>query len=198
MCAAKVRSRALKATRCFDQRFFGVFLRVCCIKHGFPAAKGRIFLLKQNEKKVNVQHVFIHCAFFAGNERHRIDPSWRGRINRQIVVLLRQLKHQAHLVYCMSDQLHVILKLSPETPLHELAGRIRENTLQMINGVLQPRGRFYWMPGYAANSISRAEMTEVVRKIRSWDREGCDDFNEAFQDLPVNGPPVPGTENGIK
>lgn len=131
-----------------------------------------------------MQPVFIYYQLKSGSARYRIDAGCRGKINKQLVLILENAKHKVHLLYCMQDALHIIIRMNPDYSIEHLNQTIRKTSAMLINYVYKQRNRFFWSPGYIAESIHVSEIPERIQELRQCDTYIADDFNEPIINEP--------------
>ncbi len=110
--------------------------------------------------------ILLHCVWSTLGRVHSIKPGWQEELWAYIGGVARNHKFQCIQAGGISDHLHALIRLPAAVPI--------PSTLQFMKGLpskwVHETNRapsFDWQQGYAAFSVSRSQVGEVVEYIRN-------------------------------
>src|SRR5262245_52177713 len=114
----------------------------------------------------SLSSLFTHVIFSTKDRTPCISDKIRPELCAYIGGIARELKGKALIVNGMSDHLHLLLKL-PVTLSVADAMRIIKTNSSRWTSEKWPKIKFAWQTGYAAFSVSRSNVEEVIQYIKN-------------------------------
>jgi putative transposase len=111
--------------------------------------------------------VYIHAIFSTKNRAPLLADEWRDELFQVMGGAANNLGCQSLVVGGVADHAHVLFQLSRTITLGDALGKIKSSSSAWVN---QTRGLsldFHWQGGYAAFSISQADIEAVRAYIRN-------------------------------
>jgi len=106
----------------------------------------------------------VHIVFSTKDRRKIIPPSLRERMWSYIGGICRKETIFIHAIGGMEDHLHLLVQVPATLPLAKAVLRIKVNSSRWMK---EQGGRFAWQQGYGAFSVSRSNISAVVRYIQN-------------------------------
>ncbi len=109
--------------------------------------------------------LFVHVVFSTENRLPFLTREIRASVHAYLGGCVRNLGASAIEIGGVADHVHLLAEYPPQLSISELAGKIKANSSRWIHETVGVP-RFAWQRGYSAFSISRTDVSEVVRYIR--------------------------------
>jgi putative transposase len=109
--------------------------------------------------------IHLHLIFSTKDRRPLLRAEWRPDAHAYLGGIVRELGGTAIIVNGTDDHVHLLVEMPAKLSLSEMMRVIKANSSKWING--KHASGFAWQTGYAAFSVSRSQVPEVVRYIRN-------------------------------
>jgi len=110
--------------------------------------------------------IYLHVVFAVSGPACVIAEARREELQKYITGIVTRRGQKLIAIYCMPDQTHMLVGLTPNIAPSELIGDIK--TDQLITSTSGWIGcHFSWQEGYGAFSVSHSHLDRVVKYIRN-------------------------------
>lgn len=110
--------------------------------------------------------LYVHLAWSTAGRAATLDASRRATIESHILAGCRWIGAQPVEVCVLPDRVHLLAGVPAVLSVHELAGHVRRT----VEDLLADAGRVVrWSPGFAAVTVSPADVRRVRRRLASLD-----------------------------
>ena len=106
-----------------------------------------------------------HIVFSTKDRRPMLDAGLLPRLVKYIGGILRQQEGQ--LIECNGDHIHLVACLSPKVAIADCVKELKCNSSGWVHDTFPDRQDFAWQDGYAAFTISRSGVDDVVGYVRN-------------------------------
>ncbi|MCP4662350.1 MAG: transposase, partial [bacterium] len=106
-----------------------------------------------------------HAIIRTWDEKPLITEPHQDGLCRYIPGIVRNHDGRTLRIAAMEDHLHLLLGIPPDTTVADMLRLIKANSSKWLNLHGDGRGWFRWQPGYAAFTVSPAQVPEVLRFI---------------------------------
>mgnify|MGYP000847372953 CR=1 FL=1 len=124
--------------------------------------------------------LFVHCFLLSAREGEELDLDSRSRIAETALHELIRNRFLVCFVACLSDQLHVIVKMDPPRCVSEIDKCLRGAVGESLD---------FWDSGYGAATVSEWDIPRLSRFIKRLDRYSVADREDLMNRVvKVNWP----------
>ncbi len=111
--------------------------------------------------------IYIH-GVFAVRFRQKLIPDLHSEMIRKYMTGVVTNNGQKMItVNTRPDHCHVLIGLKPDISVSDLLGQVKSSSSGFINKQRLCIGRFEWQNGFGAFSVSRSQLTTVIRYIEN-------------------------------
>ena len=110
--------------------------------------------------------IYIHVVFSVKQRVSLIQNEWREELHKYITGIIRNEGHKLLAVNSMSDHIHILISIKPDTSLSELIRDVKANSSKWINEKKYIQTKFPWQEGFGAFSYSHSQLDTVIRYIQ--------------------------------
>ncbi|MCI0351702.1 MAG: IS200/IS605 family transposase [Acidobacteriales bacterium] len=114
----------------------------------------------------SLSSLLTHIIFSTKDRNPCISQTIQPEVCAYIGGIVRELKGKPLIVNGMADHLHLLLQLPATLSIADAMRVIKTNSSQWTHEKW-PKARFAWQTGYAAFSVSRSNVEEVIEYIRN-------------------------------
>ncbi len=109
--------------------------------------------------------LYVHIIFAVKNKNNFIPEKHRKEIEKYMCGIISNNNCKTLAMYCNPDHIHILIGVSPNIAISELAKRIKANTSRWINDKKLLKGYFEWQKGYGAFTYSKSQVASVIDYI---------------------------------
>ncbi len=114
--------------------------------------------------------IYIHVVFSVMGRHNLIPESHKEALYKYITGIIRKKNHTLIAINGMSDHIHILVGMKPNTALSDLVRDIKNNSTGFINRKGWIRGRFNWQEGFGAFSYGHSQIDVVVKYIQNQEK----------------------------
>ena len=108
----------------------------------------------------------VHIVFSTKDRVAQIDGELQGRMWEYMGGILRGEGCRLLAAGGTADHVHLLVSLSRDVSVAEAVRVVKANSSKWVHETLAERGEFAWQAGYAAFSVSRSNVGEVMQYIQ--------------------------------
>lgn len=108
-----------------------------------------------------------HIVFSTKGRQTWLADDLRSRLGDYIGGIVRKLRGNLLSAGGSSDHIHLAAVLHPQSAVADLVRTIKANSSKWVHETLSDLGEFAWQDGYAAFSVSRSALPQVLRYIET-------------------------------
>ncbi len=123
------------------------------------------FFSPEGAKEVSYTNLNYHIVFSTKERRPFLSDELRRRTGDYIGGIIRELRGDLVAAGGATDHLHLAAVLHPQVSISDVVRTIKANSSKWIHETLPDLAEFGWQDGYAAFSVSRSVLPQVVRYI---------------------------------
>ena len=146
--------------------------------------------------------LYIHIIFAVKGRQSLIPKQHKEELHKYITGIIDSKKQAIIQINSMPDHVHILVGITPDIAISDLARDIKANSSKFINKQRWIAGRFEWQTGFAAFSYAHSQLDTVARYIKNQEthhsrqtfREEYIAFLKRF-DVPYNPKYVLDTDN---
>jgi len=121
----------------------------------------------------------VHIVFSTKDRVAEIDGEIQGRVWEYIGGILRGESCRLLAAGGMADHVHLLVSLSRDISVADAVRVVKANSSKWVHETFPERGGFAWQAGYAAFSVSRSNVEQVVQYIHGQaEHHDARDFKE--------------------
>jgi REP element-mobilizing transposase RayT len=109
-------------------------------------------------------NLLTHVIFSTKDREPLIVPELRTELYAYLGGLTRELKGRAYGINGTADHVHMMINLPPIVSISEALRFIKSNSSGWVHGKW-PRKSFAWQLGYGAFSVSKSNISEVLKYL---------------------------------
>ena len=94
-----------------------------------------------------------------------IPKQHREELHKFITGIVQKRKQKMLSVFCMPDHTHILVGLTPDISISDLARDIKAGSSKFINDNKWIQGKFNWQEGFGAFSYSKSQIDTVIKYI---------------------------------
>ena len=114
----------------------------------------------------SLTRIFLHIIFSTKHRHRMIDETIENELFHYLGGVCRDLECQPIQVGGYLDHVHILSGLSKKITVIKLLQEVKQNSSKWIKTKGDQYTGFYWQDGYAAVSVSPAELDRVAQYIR--------------------------------
>jgi REP element-mobilizing transposase RayT len=114
----------------------------------------------------SLSSLYTHVIFSTKERIECISQQIKPELCAYIGGIVRELRGKALIVNGMSDHIHLLLKLPVALSIADAMRIIKTNSSRWAREKW-PKTRFGWQTGYAAFSVSRSNLEDVIEYIKN-------------------------------
>lgn len=111
--------------------------------------------------------VYIHVVFAVEGRQNLIALAHNDELQKYISGIVTGQKHKMIAINNMSDHVHFLFGLRPDSSLSDLVRDVKAGSSKFINEKRWVVGKFSWQEGFGAFSYSRSQLGTVIRYIQN-------------------------------
>lgn len=111
--------------------------------------------------------LWVHAIWSTKDHKPVLNGQLRSQVIQRITSRFEELECGVRIIDGMSEHLHALFLLSPKKSLKEVITAITDDSSHWINRQNLVENNFAWQPGYAAFSVSQANVKQVEAFIRN-------------------------------
>ncbi|MCP9494843.1 MAG: IS200/IS605 family transposase [Pyrinomonadaceae bacterium MAG19_C2-C3] len=111
--------------------------------------------------------IYIQVVFAVNGRLTLINTEHKEEIYKYISGIVRNKGHKLLAINGMSDHIHILLGLKPDTALSDLVRDIKVSSTNFINEKRLARGKFGWQEGFGAFSYGHSQLSTVIRYVQN-------------------------------
>lgn len=128
--------------------------------------------------------IYIQVVFAVEGRQNLIPPEHNDKLQKYITGIVSGQKQKLIAINNMSDHLHLLVGLRPDSSLSDLVRDVKAGSSKFINEQRWVIGRFSWQEGFGAFSYSRSQLGAVIRYIENQQKHHSKkSFREEYIDL---------------
>ena len=105
---------------------------------------------------------FMHVVFSTKDRRPLILPELQTRLMAYVGGIMRKIGIGSVAIGGTTNHLHIVMKLPPLMPLAEAVQKLKANSSRWLG---EQGVRFEWQKGYGAFSVSKSNISAVMKYI---------------------------------
>ncbi|MDR6920423.1 MULTISPECIES: IS200/IS605 family transposase [Chryseobacterium] len=110
---------------------------------------------------------YLHIVFSTKYREDFIDEAIEKELFSYIAVLCHDFESPALQIGGTGDHIHILCLLSRKTALMKLVQEIKAHSSKWIKTKGSKYENFFWQDGYAAFSVSRSEINNIINYIKN-------------------------------
>jgi REP element-mobilizing transposase RayT len=111
--------------------------------------------------------LYYHVVWTTYKRFQWIDEEIEKDLRKLIKERISGAKSELLAFGCTSDHVHLIFKLHPTVSIAVIVGEIKGYTSYVISNLIKPDLGFRWQGGYGAFTVSRWDLTKVIKYINN-------------------------------
>jgi REP element-mobilizing transposase RayT len=111
--------------------------------------------------------IYVQVVFAVNGRLTLINDEHKEEIYKYITGIVRNKGHKLLAINGMSDHVHILLGLKPDSALSDLVRDIKVSSTNFINEKHLARGKFGWQEGFGAFSYGHSQLTTVIRYVQN-------------------------------
>lgn len=133
----------------------------------------------------SLSNLLVHIVFSTKKRRPFLqDKADRERLHRYLHGICKNQDCPSLMIGGVEDHVHILCRLSRNTPVSNLVGQIKRHSSKWIKTVHPRYAGFYWQGGYGAFSVSASKVDHVRNYIaRQEDHHRGRTFKEEYRGL---------------
>jgi putative transposase len=112
-------------------------------------------------------NLLMHIIFSTKDRMPLIDSELRAELHAYLGGMVREVKGKAYSINGTADHVHLLVSLPPTIALSEAMKFIKANSSRWASEKCKQRKSFGWQTGYGAFSVSKSNVSSVIRYIES-------------------------------
>jgi putative transposase len=96
-----------------------------------------------------------------------IDVELRPELHAYLGGMILEVKGTAYLINGTADHVHLLVNLPPTIALSDAMKTVKANSSRWVAGKWSTRRDFHWQIGYGAFSVSKSNVSSVIRYIEN-------------------------------
>ncbi len=109
--------------------------------------------------------LYIQIVFAVKGRPNLIPKQHREELHKFISGIVQKRKQKLLSIFCMPDHTHILVGLTPDISISDLARDIKAGSSKFINDNNWFQGKFNWQEGFGAFSYSRSQIDTVIKYI---------------------------------
>jgi putative transposase len=109
--------------------------------------------------------IYIQIVFAVKGRPNLIPKHNREELHKFITGIVKTRKQKMLAIFCMPDHTHILVGLTPDISISDLARDIKAGSSKFINDNNWFKGKFNWQEGFGAFSYSRSQIDIVIKYI---------------------------------
>ena len=114
--------------------------------------------------------IYIHIVFAVKGRQNLIPKAHKTELHGYIMGIIKNKKQTVIQINSMPDHIHILVGITPDTPVSGLVRDIKANSSKFINQKRWVMGRFEWQVGFGAFSYSRSHLDDLVKYIKNQEK----------------------------
>ncbi|MCG9133637.1 IS200/IS605 family transposase [Candidatus Poribacteria bacterium] len=114
--------------------------------------------------------IYIHIVFAVKGRQNLIPKEHKTELHGYIMGIISNKKQTVIQINSMPDHIHILVGITPDTPISDLVRDIKANSSKFINQKRWVMGRFEWQVGFGAFSYSRSHLDALVKYIKNQEK----------------------------
>ena len=114
--------------------------------------------------------IYIHIVFAVKGRQNLIPKEHKTELHGYIMGIITNKKQTVIQINSMPDHIHILVGITPDTPVSNLVRDIKANSSKFINQKRWVMGRFEWQAGFGAFSYSRSQLDDLVKYIKNQEK----------------------------
>ena len=111
--------------------------------------------------------IYIHVIFTVQGRQNLMDRQHKDELYKYITGIIQNKKQKVISINGMSDHIHILIGIKPDTALSDLIRDVKANSSKFINERRWVAGRFHWQEGFGAFSYSHSQLGSVANYIKN-------------------------------
>ena len=114
--------------------------------------------------------IYIHVIFAVSGRQSLLKKEFREELHKYITGIIRNKGHKLIAINSMTDHVHILIGLKPDTALSDLVRDVKANSSKFINEQRWVVGKFSWQEGFGAFSYSHSQLDTVIQDIQNQEK----------------------------
>jgi REP element-mobilizing transposase RayT len=112
-------------------------------------------------------NLLTHVIFSTKDRASYIDAELKPELLAYLGGMIREVGGKAYAINGTTDHVHLFINLSPAIALSDAMRAVKANSSRWVSEKWLSRKSFGWQIGYGAFSVSKSNVSEVVKYIRN-------------------------------
>lgn len=126
-------------------------------------------------------NLLTHVVFSTKDRVPSIHADFRSDLFAYMGGIIRELNGKAFIINGTSDHVHIAMMLEAEPSVREAMRVVKANSSRWLHEQYPQHRRFAWQSGYGAFSVSKSNLSTVIRYIeRQEEHHGKMDLKTEF------------------
>jgi putative transposase len=111
--------------------------------------------------------LYIHIIVVVKGRQNQISLENKTELYKYITGTVQNKGHKLIAVNGGFDHIHILVSLNPKQSISDLVKDIKLSSSDLINGKKWLAGKFYWQEGFAAFSVSKSNILDLIEYINN-------------------------------
>jgi REP element-mobilizing transposase RayT len=112
-------------------------------------------------------NLLTHVIFSTKDRVPCIDAELKPELLAYLGGMMREVGGKAYAINGTADHVHLLISLPPTIALSDTMRTMKANSSRWVGGKWSARKSFGWQTGYGAFSVSKSNVSEVVKYIQN-------------------------------
>ena len=109
--------------------------------------------------------IYIQIVYAVNGRKNLIRKSFKDELEKFIAGIITNRKQKLYAIYAMPDHVHILVSMSPNISVSDLARDIKAGSSKFVNDKKYLPQKFSWQAGFGAFSYSKSHLSRVVNYI---------------------------------
>lgn len=115
--------------------------------------------------------IHIHAVFAVKYRLSIISKEWNIELYKYITGIIQKNDHKMLIINGVQDHIHILFGMRPSQSLSDLMQDVKASSSKWINEKGFVQSRFEWQSGYAAFSLSKSQISGVIKYIENQEED---------------------------
>ncbi len=111
--------------------------------------------------------IYIQYVFVVKYREALINDTFETELFKYINGIASKLGHKLYIINGTANHIHLLVSLSPNVNISELAKEIKRSSTNFINENKYISNKFQWQEGFGAFSYSHSQIPKVIQYIKN-------------------------------